>query len=243
MKLRVGICDDEKSVIEILQQCMEQYQMHQDVELEVESFTNGNELLAMNRVNPYHVVLLDVEMPEIDGLEVARRLREDVLDDIFIVFVTSYPEYMQESFAVQPFQFLVKPVQYTFVEKLFQDIIHRYEHSHVTKVIVGTGGEKQLIRIRDIVYMKTVKDKKPVLEYVLSDRTIVGEGTIQQWEEGLQQYAFISPCRGYLVNLKYVVAVERLKLRLVDGTTIPVSRRRVKMVQDLFLEKTMVVMN
>ena len=43
MKLRVGICDDEKSVIEILQQCMEQYQMHQDVELEVESFTNGNE--------------------------------------------------------------------------------------------------------------------------------------------------------------------------------------------------------
>ena len=77
MKLRVGICDDEKSVIEILQQCMEQYQMHQDVELEVESFTNGNELLAMNRVNPYHVVLLDVEMPEIDGLEVARRLRED----------------------------------------------------------------------------------------------------------------------------------------------------------------------
>ena len=243
MKLRVGICDDEKSVIEILQQCMEQYQMHQDVELEVESFTNGNELLAMNRVNPYHVVLLDVEMPEIDGLEVARRLREDVLDDIFIVFVTSYPEYMQESFAVQPFQFLVKPVQYTFVEKLFQDIIHRYEHSHVTKVIVGTSGEKQLIRIRDIVYMKTVKDKKPVLEYVLSDRTIVGEGTIQQWEEGLQQYAFISPCRGYLVNLKYVVAVERLKLRLVDGTTIPVSRRRVKMVQDLFLEKTMVVMN
>ena len=243
MKLRVGICDDEKSVIEILRQCMEQYQMHQDVELEVESFTNGNELLAMNRVNPYHVVLRDVEMPEIDGLEVARRLREDVLDDIFIVFVTSYPEYMQESFAVQPFQFLVKPVQYTFVEKLFQDIIHRYEHSHVTKVIVGTGGEKQLIRIRDIVYMKTVKDKKPVLEYVLSDRTIVGEGTIQQWEEGLQQYAFISPCRGYLVNLKYVVAVERLKLRLVDGTTIPVSRRRVKMVQDLFLEKTMVVMN
>lgn len=242
MKLRVGICDDEESVIWVLQQYMERYQMQKDIEFEIESFTNGKELLQSNQKNPYHIALLDVEMPEIDGLEVAKKLREDVQDDIIIVFVTSYPKYMQDSFDVQPFQFLVKPIQYEQMEKLFRDIVHRYEHSRITKVIVETDGEKRVIQVRDIVYMKTLKDKKPILQYVLQNETITGEGTIQQWEASLRSYAFISPCRGYLVNLKYVVAVERLGLRLVDGTTIPISRRRVKAVRDLFLEKTIVVM-
>ena len=243
MKLRVGICDDEESVIRVLRQYMERYQMQEDIEFEIESFTNGMELLQSNQKNPYHIALLDVEMPEIDGLQVAEKLREDVHDDIIIVFVTSYPKYMQNSFNVQPFQFLVKPIQYEQMVKLFRSIMHRYEHSYTTKVIIDVKGDKKIIWTRDIVYMKTLKDKKPILQYVLKNETITGEGTIQQWEESLRSYAFISPCRGYLVNLKYVVAVERLGLRLVDGMTIPISRRRVKAVRDLFLEKTIVVMN
>lgn len=243
MILRVGICDDEISMIQVLRGYVEQYQMGQDMELEIECFTEGEKLLSYNRENPYQVVLLDVEMPHMDGMEVAKRLREDMQDDIFIVFVTSYPKYMQESFEVQPFQFLVKPIQYEQVEKLFQDIIHRYEHSHITKVIIGMDKEKYLINVRDIMYMKTLKDKKPLLQYVLEDRTLIGEGTIQQWEESLERYAFVSPCRGYLVNLNYVMKIQHTKLCLLNGTIIPISRRRVKILQSMFFDKIMDVMN
>ena len=102
-------------------------------------------------------------------------LRYELYDDVFIVFVTSYPQYMQESFDVQPFQFLTKPVSYTKIEKLLSDIIHRYKHSHITKIVIDSHGKEHLIPVNNILYIQAVKGEKRYLEYHLIDAILTGE--------------------------------------------------------------------
>lgn len=136
MILRIGICDDTQTDIIHLEKHIKHYMASYNIEFEIESFRSGAALLQAQKEQPFHILLLDIELPEINGMMVARYLRDELYDDVFIVFVTSYPQYMQESFDVQPFQFLTKPVSYTKIEKLLSDIIHRYKHSHITKIVI-----------------------------------------------------------------------------------------------------------
>lgn len=161
MILRIGICDDTQTDIIHLEKHIKHYMASYNIEFEIESFRSGAALLQAQKEQPFHILLLDIELPEINGMMVARYLRDELYDDVFIVFVTSYPQYMQESFDVQPFQFLTKPVSYTKIEKLLSDIIHRYKHSHITKIVIDSHGKEHLIPVNNILYIQAVKGEKP----------------------------------------------------------------------------------
>jgi two-component system, LytTR family, response regulator LytT len=106
MILRIGICDDTQTDIIHLEKHIKHYMASYNIEFEIESFRSGATLLQAQKEQTFHILLLDIEMPEINGMMIARYLRDELYDDVFIVFVTSYPQYMQESFDVQPFLFL-----------------------------------------------------------------------------------------------------------------------------------------
>ena len=179
MILRIGICDDTQTDIIHLEKHIKHYMASYNIEFEIESFRSGAALLQAQKEQPFHILLLDIELPEINGMMVARYLRDELYDDVFIVFVTSYPQYMQESFDVQPFQFLTKPVSYTKIEKLLSDIIRRYKHSHITKIVIDSHGKEHLIPVNNILYIQAVKGEKRYLKYHLIDAILTGEGTIQ----------------------------------------------------------------
>lgn len=243
MTLRIGICDDTINDIKILQKHIETYKIAYDIDLETESFSSGTKLLQSHKSNPYHIILLDIEMPAPSGMDIARCLRNQGSDDTFIVFITSYPQYMKDSFEVQPFQFLTKPIDFPMIEKLISDIVQRYQHSHTTKIIIDVDGEEHFIHINDILYMQAVKTKRPILNYVFSDAALIAQGTIKEWEETLSNYGFISPCRGYLVNIRHIHSFNQTRLLLTNGSEIPISRRRTKLVKQAYANRIIHVMN
>lgn len=104
MNLNIAICDDDTNDIAIMKKNILQYTIETDNNLVVSSYFSASDLLSDYKNHLYQIVLLDIEMPDINGMELARQLR-DMDDDLLIVFTTSYPEYMHESFEVQPFQF------------------------------------------------------------------------------------------------------------------------------------------
>ena len=95
MKLKTAICDDDLSDAKIIEKHIQTFEMQYDITLDYELYENSRELL--NRYSTpgmYHILFLDVEMPELSGLELAERIRALPDDRVKIVFISSYPEYM-----------------------------------------------------------------------------------------------------------------------------------------------------
>lgn len=233
MNLNIAICDDEINDISILKKYISRYNVETDNNIVVSSFLSAKELLLDYSNNHYDVVLLDIEMPDINGMDLAKQLRETD-DDLFIVFTTSYPEYMHESFEVQPFQFLTKPIEYKAVRKLFSDIIKKINRSSKSIVVIDAENEKHFVSLNDILFITSMKENKSHIRYQLSDMELISKGTLSEIESILATRGFVSPSRGFLVNIHQIKTMNSTCIVLNKGFKIPISRRRAKELQQIY---------
>lgn len=99
MNYRIAVCDDDPVFLEETTNLILNYQFEKDMNLTLSSFKSSQSLLTNFRhANDYHIVFLDIEMPEPNGIELASIIRSSIDRHVFIVFVSSYPEYMHDSF-------------------------------------------------------------------------------------------------------------------------------------------------
>ncbi len=239
MILKTGICDDEKEVISTLTKYLEHYEFANNIDFEIASFTESRKLLNYynNMPGTFHILFLDVEMPEINGIELANKIRQTPDHNVHIIFVSSYPEYMKDSFNVQAFQYLTKPVtEQTFkveMNKIIQDITSTMS----TKLIIPTAEEDELIFLDDLLYIKSIDSKKKRLEFILKERHIASHGTIIEFEKKLFSSGFVSPSPGYLIQLRHLHFIRKNELILCNNDVIPLSRRKEKLIRDYFNEQ------
>ncbi len=152
MKLSIAICDDNMQHSNIIENYM--YELD-DSNVECDTFQSGEELVYAYKNNNerYDVIFLDMEMKKLNGIETANIIRE--FDEyVIIVFITSYKEYMQESFQCAPFRFLVKPVAYDELKTVFNDIRRKLSKR---KTIFYFAENKMKVRLycRDIIYCES----------------------------------------------------------------------------------------
>jgi len=244
MIFKVAICDDEEKDILTIRDFLRSYEMEYDVDFEINTFLNGTSLLNQyQQPGTYHILFLDVEMPQMNGLELATQIRNLGNKNVAIVFVSNYPEYMQDSFNVQAYQYLPKPLNYEVFKKLMKRIQKDYEESHITKLLVSEDGKEELIYADDILVIKTLDGKRKQLEFILTKKTIEAKGAITEWEDSLSELFFISPCRGYLVNLNHVHYLEEEFLIMDNEMKIPLSRRKEKEIRNLFTKRLLRINN
>ena len=106
--MRIAICDDEKMIRELLKEKIQKYYFSNNMDFSIQTFENGEKVLESD-LNLIDVLFLDVEMPGRNGMKIARAIREKN-KEMLIVFLTAYSEFVFESFKVDAFRYLVKPV-------------------------------------------------------------------------------------------------------------------------------------
>jgi DNA-binding LytR/AlgR family response regulator len=223
--VRALIVDDEAPARSELRYLL---QAHPDVEVVGEA-ASAAEAIALTRELPYDVVFLDVEMPGASGLETAPHIHER-REPPAIVFVTAHAEYAVDAFAVEAFDYLLKPVD---PDRLSRVVERLRERSHenavpVDKVPVVAGSGTELLDPDQIHYAHAEGDYSRVHTY---DRAYLCTASLGELEERLGgRFARIH--RSYLVNLAKVAAVrrasDRFRLQLGDAahTELDVSRRQ-----------------
>lgn len=217
--MQIAICDDEPNFREELRNYLVEYKKDRRLQLDVYEFENGNDL-CISKI-PFDIVFLDYQMPLLDGMETARILRENnVLCNI--VFVTNYPDFVFESFEVNPYRFWKKPVEFEKVEALLN--LYIKQHKMLAPIMIFDYDGQKIIESKDVVYLEgdgrycIIRTR---FETVHSSKTLSGV------LELLPQYCFFRIHKSYAVNLYCVKRILGNEVWLNNGEKVLISRNNV----------------
>ena len=244
MHLNIAVCDDEQVYSHMLQQLLTTYSMDNSLDIHVDLYPDGESLLAYYQ-NPRHItyqlLLLDIEMPGMNGIQVAGHIRKTIDSNVIIVFISNYPEYMHDSFSVHPYHFLQKPVNASAIHTLMNDILLDYQRSHSLISIIDGTDREYTIQIQDIYYIKCVNSKKKQLTFYMPDFAIETKGILSAWDKKLSKHGFTICSRTIIVNLSHVHYIKENEIILDNGNAIPISKRNKKAIMDQFLNQVVAI--
>ena len=208
---------------------------HKGVEVVGEAASSG-EALRLAQALSYDVIFLDVEMPGLTGIEMARLVRERP-EAPAVVFVTAYEQYAVDAFSVEAFDYVLKPVDPDRLARVVERLSQRRPSppAPVEKIPVVSAGKTMLIDFDAVHYVQADGDYCRVHTY---NRSYLCTASLRELEERLPN-GFVRIHRSYVVNLAKVAAVrragpDRIRLALDDEarTELDVARRQSRQVRD-----------
>jgi DNA-binding LytR/AlgR family response regulator len=233
MSVRVLLVDDEAPARSELRYLLG---AHPDVEVVGEAAT-AREAVALAAAVRYDVVFLDVEMPGPSGLDLARVFQQQASRPL-LVFVTAHEQYAVDAFAVEAFDYLLKPVEPERLARVVERVLaaRRPAAEPVEKIPVVSAGKTELVDYDQICFVQAEGDYSRVHTY---DRAYLCTLSLRELEDTLPAARFARIHRSYLVNLAKVVSVarpggERLRLAIDDSarTELDVARRQSRLVRE-----------
>jgi len=239
MKFKVAICDDESIYIDQIKNYIECYYMAYDIDFDIFTFKTGKDLINEHNIHSFDVIFLDIELKNENGIYIAkelRKIRTNYNHMLYMIFVTSYPKYMQNSFEVQPFNFVQKPVEYPRFQNLMNSVIEHYSNSSSAKICLDTSTEQHKIPINEVVLIRYLQDRKYYAEYVLTTQTITAKANMQQLETDYKEHGLVSPYKGYLININHAKSIKDNKLIMDNNIIIDISRRKIQTIQKAFAQ-------
>ncbi|WP_025688561.1 LytR/AlgR family response regulator transcription factor [Paenibacillus zanthoxyli] len=234
----VGVCDDEVEMHAQLQHFFTQFSAQTPYTFNIRCFSSGEKLLQYYKdKGPYafHVLFLDVEMSGMNGIETARSIRSLPDRDVHIIFLTSYPEYLMDSFDVQTFQYLIKPISYElFSTKMVK--VCDYILSSVTRFLcVKTKKEQIILRSSDIIAILKIKHSlvQNKLKVITSQQQYTITGTLTEFLNSLGDL-FLLIHRSVIINLEHIRKFTSVSVVMSNQDQFPLGRSRAKSIKDAY---------
>lgn len=231
MVYKAAICDDDQTDAGYVTELLTDWAKKRGYVVSTEWFLSAESFLFHYAENKaYNIFLLDIKMGEMDGVALAKKVRQED-ENIQIVFISGYPDYIGEGYEVAALHYLMKPVDR---EKLFMVLDRAVRNLQKRKqaVVLPIDGEAVKVPVEEIQYVEAFSHYVSV---VTTKRIYKLRKSLSEMEALLGE-GFLRCHRSYLVGVHFVASLSKTKVTLDNGTELPLSRSAAVMVHNAFIE-------
>lgn len=229
--LKIAICDDSEFMRSETKKYILKYSFKRDFEYSIDEYGSGEKLIASKKT--YDLIFMDYQFENAgeDGITIAKALRK-MGCDATIIFLSSYPGVVFESFEVGTFRFLVKPID----EGKFNNALDSFL-TNVTEVdevlTIKVNGTTHFIKMKSIYYVEGY-GKYCIIHFGDNKEQTECHETLAAVEERLNADCFYRCYKSYVVNFKYVESYNHTEVLLANGESIMISRMKYKEFMDRY---------
>lgn len=216
------IVEDDENALNTLKGFIERYSQSNEITSQVTAFNRAEDFLK-NCPSSTDIVFMDIELPDINGMEAVRRLRE-FNKRVIVIFVTNLAQYAVNGYEVNAFDFIVKPVTYYQFAMKLRRALECLQKLSNRRIWVATRSGKKFVSANSIMYVEVMKH---IITYHTTEGSVLGSGTLKSVFSTLEGLPFALCNRCYLVNLAYVTEVNGNNV-VVGDTALQISEPRKK---------------
>lgn len=229
--IHIAICDDNRPFLNIIENKINEILEDKKEAVNICKFASGIELIKAytNKDKPFHIIFLDIDMPKIDGLEVAEVIR-DKDEDCILIFLTSMDDKVYKTFKYNTFRFIRKThMDAELEEALIKSMEKLTTDKHVFKTTIG----EVALYTDDILYFEFMDRTVYIKTFDGKYRTNIRR--LKDIEDVFLSKGFVSIHRSCIVNENYIKSVGSLEIALDNDERLPVSRYRMEEVKKAFV--------
>lgn len=230
--MRIAICDDNKTDALFVQNITENWLKSRGLTFQIETFSSAESFLfRYAEEKNFDILLLDVEMGQMDGVTMAKRIRQEN-ETVQIVFITGYSDYISEGYEVEALHYLMKPVREEKLSSVLDRAADKIRQNE--KVLnLELSGEMVRLPMHEIRYLDVQKNYVTV--HAKKDYTL--KRSLGDFEKELDE-RFFRAGRGLILNLKTIRRVTKQEVHLSDGCVLPLPRGAYEPLNRAIIEKT-----
>lgn len=219
--IKVAICDDDKDIRMKIHLVVKNYFSEIKRPLWSVEFKSGIKLLESHI--RFDIIFLDIEMPGLNGIETALRLRKwDVNSKI--IYVTNYENYKASAYKVHAFDYIDKPVIKNDVIAVLKDVVYYLDHT-IEKQKYAFKTEEGIITLElDEIFYFEYLSRKVIIHGVKGNYTATYQ--LKELLEKFEKYNFASPHKSFIVNMLYIKAIKGFDIFIENGDKIPLAQKR-----------------
>lgn len=221
--LRIAVVDDEEICVRQLQGYITQFGKQHQIDFEISEYNSGSALVEHYKPG-WDIILLDIQMAGLDGMETARRIRT-LDEDVVLIFITNMAQYALCGYEVNAYDFVLKPITYPAFSMKMQKITKRLAKTKEKFAILSVPGGFKREPVSDICYIEIQNHR--LLCHTVNGIYPLISGTLTALEEQLQSAGFYRCNNCYLVNMRYVTGFASDSVKVGEDELV-VSRSRKK---------------